>query len=312
VETYRHSGRSGFAGVPITAVVGGVTAVGLGVAYAFSLTYIPVVQASVLATVGLGFGMGASVGWASKVGKIRNNLIAGSLGLVFGLLALYIAWVVDPLARFGSEGFLAWDPIVLIEYMKWGLENGFWGIGHGDAAVTGLALGITWLVEAMFVVGCSAVVAFKFTSDQTFCEACDQWTKTTKGIAHLTAPVGGSLSLTQLKQGQLSALADFDRSAGDDYPHLRLDLSICPLCNEANYLTIQQVEMGQDGNGNPQEKEKPVLRNLYIEADGVPALYTAGRPVEADVATETPEPMALPESMSGDREDGVPVLQGVE
>lgn len=47
-----------------------------------------------------------------------------------------------------------------IEWLKGGLENGFWGIGHGDSAVTGLMLGGAWLV------GVSAARAWRSRSAQ--------------------------------------------------------------------------------------------------------------------------------------------------
>ena len=297
MDTYQHSGRSGMAGVPVVALVGTLAAGVLGVAYAYVLNYLPIVQISVLATIGFGCAMGGFVGWAAKQGKIRNTAITGSLGLLIGSLALYVAWAFDPLARLGPEnGFIAFAPSVIAEYIRWGLEEGFWSIGNGGDLVTGNMLAGIWIAEAAIILAGSSLIAVGFMSDHPFCEECNEWTKTEKGIRYLEIRDAKPSTLGGIKSGDLQALDELTPSDASEHPYLRIDLNACPNCDASNYVTLQVVDMGTDGNGNPAEQESAMLTNLKVSEEETLQLRMIGS-----------MPSAVADSLTADPNSAVPV-----
>ena len=149
-----------------------------------------------------------------------------------------------------------------------------------------------WMAEALIIVGCATGIAYHFTSDQPFCEACDQWTKCEKGIARLAIHETGYFALTELAQGKLAALSEFEPAEPEQYPHLRIDLNSCPQCNESNYVTIQRVELTTDRNGNPAAQAKPVLQNVWVAAEDVRELRMAGHHAEGEELSAAGEAMS--------------------
>jgi hypothetical protein len=270
-------------------VVGAGAALLLGFAYAWAVAWIPFIYVNFLLTIGLGGAVGFLVGQAAVAGKLRNTFVVVVLSLVFATGAWYIAWAADPRARIFSEApLLLWQPDALWAYVQLCYENGTWGLGRGGGTVSGIPLGIVWVIEAGTIIGCALFLSLGAMMVPTFCERCGVWIESQQGVQRLALRDGHEGALTRLLTGDLSAAAELPRS--DAYePHLRLDLTCCPTCRESSYLTIERVTYQTDDKGNASEKTETVVDRLAIEPRDIETVRTAGYEAEED-ATEIAKP----------------------
>lgn len=273
-------------GVPIVAAIGIPTTVVLGFAYAYVTNWIPIIYAAFLATLAFGASIGWVVGRASTIGKIRNTTVTALLALAMGAIGLYVAWAVDPLARFGNAGAIVWNSAALWEYINIFYDNGFWGIGRGEgAAVSGIPLAIVWIIEAGTVFFLATTVAIGSCSTRPFCEACNRWTTWEEGVNHVLPP--SPEVATRLTDGDLMALNDFERVGAGTIPHLRVDVATCPQCEESNYLTINAVSATADKDGNVSTTATPVIHNMIVHVDDIAMARQAGRAQEPSTPSKT-------------------------
>jgi hypothetical protein len=287
MEVYRHSGKMPLAGIPLTVVLGSLTAAVLGVVYGYAIVYDPIIYVNIMLTIGFGFTIGKAVSYGVRLGKIRNAWLAGAYGLAFGLGGVYMAWVADFWARVGLHvGLRALEPEVLKSYIGWFYENGFWTIGHGGGqggqAVTGVALAAVWSVEASVIVGFAAWSAYKGVASTPFCETCNRWTVAAPDVRRLLAP---SEAQGRLVAGDLGALAESRLATGREPWYLQLDLAFCPACGQSNFLSVLSVKNTLDEKGNPKVVKKTLLQHLVIAAADVLRVRDAGLAAEQGEAT---------------------------
>jgi hypothetical protein len=225
---------------------------------------------------------------------MRNTALVGILGFVIGLVGLYVAWAVDPLARLGGEnGMILWNPEFLWEYITVFYNNGLWGIGRAGGMVSGIFLGLVWVAEAAIIVGAATMFAVGFVADQPFCEECNAWTKQEEGVAHLALPTDEENSpLDRVLNGDLSALDEMIRSGPGAPAFLRLDLATCPTCTESNYLTVQLTTHTVNKKGEVSTNTDALVKNMLIAEQDVPRVRDAGvdPPEEPDEEASVEEP----------------------
>jgi hypothetical protein len=293
MEFYEHSGRCGPVGVPIAAASGIVAGAICGLAYAYIINWIPLIYVSFIATLGFGFVVGAAVAWGARIGKIRNMMVSTALGALVGLVALYCAWVFDPMARIDDVHEPFWRLEAIWAYMKLGYAVGFWGIGQNGGAVTGPFLAAVWIIEAVMVVGVCIVTVRKLLGEQPFCEETGQWTTNAPNIARLSLvdDQGIEAKLKRLLDGDLGSLAEFYRAANGDPAVLQLDLATCPDCPACNFLTVKMVQLVVNKKGETSKEENRLLVNLRIAPDDVAAVQSAGvdrpPPTEDETAADS-------------------------
>ena len=288
MQFYEHSGRCGTWGVPAATGVGVVTALVLGAVYAYGTNWIPFIYLNALLTVGFGLAVGAAVAWGARVGKIRSMPIAVMVGGVVGALALYFAWVFDPMARVEVVNQPIWDLQTLWAYMKLGYDEGFWSVGqHGDE-VKGILLAGVWGVEAAIIVGVAAMTVRGLLGTRPFCEACNRWATVEKGVALLSliGDEGVEAKLNRFMEGDLDSLGQFYVGAEHEPAVLRLDLATCANCPTCNYVTATLVRLVEKKKGEVSKQEQKLLQNLELAPEDVEKVRSAGmpRPVEPEVA----------------------------
>ncbi len=288
MQFYRHSGRCGMWGVPVAAGVGVVTALVLGAVYAYGTNWIPFIYLNALLTVGFGLAVGAAVAWGARAGKIRSMPIAVMVGGVVGVLAIYFAWVFDPMARVEIVDQPIWDLQTLWAYMKLGYDEGFWSIGQHGGEVKGVFLAGVWAVEAVIIIGVAALTVRGLLGTRPFCETCNRWTTVEKGVAllSLTGDEGVDAKLNRLMEGDLGALSEFYQGAESEPAVLRLDLATCADCPTCNYVTATLVRLVEKKKGEVSKQEQALLQNLELAPEDVEKVRSAGvpRPLEPAVA----------------------------
>ena len=274
MQTYKHSGRVPVAGLLWSLMLGGATAAVLGVVYAYATNYIPLVYINFLLTIAFGAAIGGAVGAGARMGRVRNLPVAVAAGVLMGLVGLYVAWAFDPMARFGFSP--VFDPLALYAYMQVFYENGFWGMS-GDNTVSGIFLGLVWAAEAGAILFIAGKIPAGVLADKPFCETCIEWGTTEGAVQRLSVTPKQQDSLNRLLTGDLEALAQFDRTPGDQGPYLTLDLTTCGSCAESNFLTVSLVTPTTDREGKPTTVVQPLLQNLVVHESEIELIRNAGR-----------------------------------
>ncbi len=286
MELYKHSGAVPLAAVALITVAGGATALVGGAIYTYGINYIPLIYVNFLLTAGYGLVLGLAVGSAAKTGKLRNNFVLTSLAFVFGLLGIYVAWGVDPLARGGSEvGLSGFNPLFMLAYMEFLFEEGSWGLSDGEP-VKGLFLAAIWLLESLVILGIAMVTARGMTAKLPFCDQCEAWTTVEEGVVHF-ATHGEDPRWDRVMMGDLSALNDLAFGITDEGTAVRLDLATCAGCVHSNFLTVQAAKYSLDKKGNVSEKLTPVFSWLQIDEAGVQLVRDRAREAEVQAEEET-------------------------
>lgn len=269
-ELYKHSGAVTVTGVMWGLVSGGVAAAAMGFMYTYAIVWIPFIYVNFLLTIGFGLLTGWAVSVGAKAGKLRNMPVAGLLGAFCGFLGLWTAWAVDPMARMGRMADVSMGPQfgfgTLFDYMAVLYENGSWGIKK--ATVSGIFLGLIWIIEAGIIVIGAALVTPGRLSDLAFCEPCDVWTRVQTNLRTITLE-GSEPVLARIGEGDVAALRDAKRADAGAAGFLRVDLSTCPSCANSAYLTLTLVQKKVDDKGKESTDEKAVLQNMAISAADV-------------------------------------------
>ena len=215
------------------------------------------------------------------MGKIRNPVLAGAYGLIFGIVGLYFAWVVDLWARTGRIDPVAFQPRVLVRYIAWFYEHGLWTIsnhgGKGDT-VSGIPLGIIWLVEAGVIVGFAAIMAYKSVAEVPFCEECNEWTKGNSRAALLKF---NPAVQQQLAAGELNVL---DGALGAVGGGIALHTTRSPLLSQVRQQHLPHRQRGDDyrqQEGQTQHEEEDRCKASHRRC-GRRAADLGGRQADGD------------------------------
>ncbi len=282
-EPYRHSGQAPIAGLMLAMLVTIMGAIPLGIAYAFLLVWIPIVQLNLLATAGLGGAIGGVAGMCARFGKVRNGAIVPFFSLIGATAALWAAWVFDAKARFGAADMpLLLNPILLVQYVSEFYTNGFWTMGKNDQPVSGIFLLICWLAEAGAVLVTSFLVSRGIVGALPFCETCDQWTKRVEAFCRFRCPAEDTVVMQQIKDGDLSELFDLETCLGDKDRSLKLDVWRCPTCEDSSYVTINNVRLVKNKKGEVTTQLMPLVTFGQLTPEEMQELQSIRDSVIAD------------------------------
>jgi len=269
-QFYVHSGKIApqlVLGVPILLIISTL----LAFAYAYSVIYIPIVgYLSFLLTLGFALGVGFCTAIVLQFFKTRNSFFALFFGLGSGIFALYAAWVTFEYVLWNKN---ATEPIELLQLVDpvvvWRVaclvaEKGWYSIRN--TTPSGAVLWTFWGVEACAVVGISAYMAHSFTKDSVFCEACKGWTEDHKN--KLTFEFTDESELKEkLTNQDLSFLEDVIKVKRTQESFYRIDCSVCCTCDNLYTLSLLRISRTWDKEGKETEKEKAILKNLFISKE---------------------------------------------
>jgi len=281
MRTYQHSGTVPVLGAIQALAIGSAAAVVLGIVYSFSFYYIPYVYLNFLLALGFGAGVGATIGWAAREGKIRNTGVTVALAVVASLVGIYAEWgstlyALAPMTEMGDYwkefGLSSFLPQSIIGLMVHLFQEGSWGLTAG-AMVKGWPLFAMWLVEAGVIVGLAGATAFAQIAKRPFCESCDEWI--TGETPHFYIGDGTEPVWTEVQNGNFDPLADTEQATGSEPTYVRIKLHVCDTCTQSNYLTITRCENTVDNKGNPKLEEKDIITNLAVDDTEVELIRTA-------------------------------------
>jgi hypothetical protein len=301
--SYEESGRMPTSGILLATAAGLSTAVVLGIAYSYAIVYIPVVYVNALISMLFALLVGGAVASAAKAGHVRNALLVGIIGGVSGLVGLYVAWGTDLLARIGlppnADIFTAFRPDVLVRYMQFFYEKGLWSISNfgrdkNAQMVSGLPLAAVWLLEAAVVVGGATFTAWTAVRRLVYCEHCERWVKSEKGVKKFAINVPQNL-ISLIVGGDVGKLDALPLASPGDRSFLRLDLDCCDGCSTSNYLSIERIVTSLDKKGKPKQESTTLVRHLAVKPADALLIRQAG-PLVGDIKSVRAVPPPLPPS----------------
>jgi hypothetical protein len=244
----------------------------LAFVYTYIIFYVPFIYLNFLCTLGLSAGLGLAVGAIMRWGKVRNPALGAAFASLVALAALYVSWAVwlSVLLTTDEEKLSAlsvlqhplgmWEMIVRLN------EVGAWKMYN--SAVTGLALWVVWLIEALVILIGVPLMAAGTLSADPFCESCQSWCTMDKGLLLIN-----DAEASELKRRTEAKDFDYFKSVGskrhDAVKWYRLDLHQCPQCGTTSTLTLHHEQLNVDAKGNANVKSSAVMNMLLLSAGDV-------------------------------------------
>ena len=291
-QFYAHSGRIApqlVLGIPVLVVI----SVLLAFVYAYSVVYIPIIgYLSFLLTIGFGISVGFFTAVALQFFKTRNTAFALCFGLVSGIFALYAAWVtfeyvfLNKVSADKMELLYLAEPRVLWGYACLIAEKGWYSIR--SFTPKGVVLWSLWGLEACTIIGISGYMAHSFIKDSVFCEVCKGWADDHKSKLIFEYVNEGELKQKLAVQDMsfLDNILKVKRTAESFY---RIDCSLCSTCDNLYTLSLLRVTRTWDNEGKETDKEKFIIKNLFISKatfDQLSGAKQTATPPAKEVAAE--------------------------
>jgi hypothetical protein len=178
--------------------------------------------------------------------NVRSQAIAALIGALFGLLALYVMWVVWICDAGRAVGVvIRWQLLVKRPRVLWFLirqfnETGTWSY-RGNVA-RGVPLAIFWLIEAGAILGTSVAIAVKSISqpDAPICRECGSKCRSVGRLPRFDASHESAI-VTAVESRDFAKLATFPQRAHEDDPEISLRLVSCPTCKQTHVLTVSRI-----------------------------------------------------------------------
>ncbi len=258
---YEHSGTIGFAG-PVFMLSGALAVAAVtGFIYAYVVYWIPLIYVNALACLGYGAFLGYMVGQLGKAGSLRSSPFALLMGFFAGVFAVYFSWAI----WFQAHASLAiWSPAGIFDEAGKIAVEGLWGIG--GIAFKGGLLKAVWAAEAAIIVGSSTLLAWLAVSEGAFCESCHEWLART-AEARLEPVLNPPALIPKLERGDFAALAGMGNVAYDVHRFCRLELWACNKCRFLFCLSLSDVSITKDAEGNKDEDIEVLLDKLIVSAE---------------------------------------------
>lgn len=266
---YKSSGEVTVAGLAAGIFGGLLVGFVLAFVYSYLISYIPFVYLNFLCTVGYVCGLGFTVGWLLRSGKMRNPAVGVCAAVVVSLACYYVCWAVWLSAMLGRNDYdvsaftLASNPSGLLNLILNVNEHGAWTLGHSKTPVTGILLWIAWAAEGAAVLIGPPVIVWHVLTSEPFCEFCGEWCEEDRGLVSLgQAEPEGLKQVFESKQFErLKSVGAKDSGAVDWY---RLDLHRCKRCDRMNTLTVKSEKITFDKKGNSKVESKTIMNKLSL------------------------------------------------
>jgi len=264
---YKLSGKFAPQGLILGLLSGAAVSVPLAFLYNYGIVSIPEAKLRGICTLTFGALIGSASGFAMCWGKVRNKLLAGTVGLATSFFGLYLSWFAWVLHLVHPSNWLfnlvhpATHPRRLWQAMQAINAIGTWSYGSSGTPEHGTFLWIVWIGEVLLVVAAGALTALFIVQLRPFCENCQQWcSDQTKLYFDPSLPAGQFK--TQLESQDTASLQKL--TAGNKkQPHYRLDLHSCGNCHSLNTLSVVQ---------NFPRDHKVIVNKLLVTPDQAAAI----------------------------------------
>lgn len=261
---YQHSGVIGLTGPIYMTLFGTIAALALGAIYGYAIFYIPFIYLNFFITLLFGAGVGFSIHFGAKIGKVRNTKALLAFGFILGCLAEYVGWVswIFALSQQEALVLMPWDIFHILQRIA---EDGAWNIFGWTAS--GFALYAIWAIEGVMIIGTSTLVSSVILSSTPFCEDCEEWIEEKHTIGFLD-PVTDPEELKQeLERADYTLFNSLKKQETTTNAYTEIDLLHCPDCSQNHYMTINSVKITIDSKKKEDKASDIIIENLIITQD---------------------------------------------
>lgn len=272
---YVSSGKTPLFGLVLGLIAGAVIAPFLAVIYAFAIAYIPIVYLLFILTVVFGAVVGGTTGMVMHFFKVRSTLVVLLSCFLIGVFAWLVSWPPWIFAVFfradvpiGPLDVL--NPFFLVDALGQIYETGTWSVGRGSTtAVSGLMLGVVWLIEAGLIVGSATLVGAFAGGDRVFCEKCESWCTMLRDQALYDRTAADGIRDALAQRGDLAVLASAPPPGQPMEPRqwASLKLGFCPSCGDTNVVGLDLVTETVNSKGQTDRVENEHLPYVCISKD---------------------------------------------
>ena len=247
--------------------LGIVAGIILGGVYAYANFYVPLIYIGALITAAFAFGLGYVISEAAKILKVRNPLTVIIAAIVSGIAGLYFAWAVW---LYILTDVLAFSPGWITGMMGVVGEEGAWSI-RGNA-VTGTFLYIVWAIEAVMIVGGAYFFGTSDVGETPFCDNCEAWTENNIVASNLEPVRNRPSMVNSLEAHDMSAVTDLKPVPASEPRFTLVNMHQCAGCASTKFMSVHDVNIKVDDDGNPTEEAEPIVKNLILDSSDYSAI----------------------------------------
>jgi hypothetical protein len=290
LQTYKASGRFSPAVFMLVPALG-AGAAGLAKVYQLAIHFIPFIYINAIITLCFGGVLFWGTRQAMRLGKCRNAVVGGLIGLVVGA----VGWAAAHYFDYRSNTSHVQVHVPIMDYVRFRVGTG-WTIGRSGSGtpLSGFMVYVIWLIEACMIVGLAALGGSGAT--EPYCEQCCSWAERTLAAFQVQAPTLEAAE--RIRTG--ASLADLTSTAGwrAGPAHTRMTYSVrgCPGCEDFNVLTVTHFADLVNKKGELTTKQTKLRENVLLtreEAGNVAGLGAIAEQEAEQPAAEAAEAPAV-------------------
>lgn len=246
-----------------------LAAVLLGLLYGVVAYYNPFIYLSFLGAWFLSIGLGIVVNTTSVWGKVSDKRLVIGASVLTGLVGLYAAWVGWLYAVMDYETVML-NPSEILSFIELAGAVGFYEIF--GSTPTGWALYGIWVAEAAIIAGGTIWNVLGVSNPAPLCDDCGEWTdqEVITPAAEVVRDPGAMARALEARS--LSVLTDLKHNPFADRRRTEVLVHQCKNCKGPRYLSVYDVQMTYDDEGNESVKVSSITKNLIINSSEYDAL----------------------------------------
>lgn len=277
--------------------------VGAAWLYAWLPLNVPLWFVTCFAMMCLATGMGTVMERVARLGKARNPVWMGRLGLFVGLVgwhAQWVAWVAlqSPENEAGSVFFaLLGEPRLVIQLVP--ALSDTWVRSIAGIELGSTAMAVLWVAEFALLVSFPRGLA-RSAAEAPFCEATQTWA-TTWEVPRKFAPIDEPAVLVHRLESHPEQLLSLLTACTDDDPLRYAELTLYRAGPDA-FMSIDNVQLDRGGKTEKKRTRSVIqyLRLVGIDADEF-LLYCTKPAAPAAAADDPPELVTAIDALTSGR-----------
>ena len=287
IPTYKASGRVGFLSLPLL-ILALVAAVLLAFVYQLALGWIPLIYVNFLATIGVGMALGYAGAWVVKQGKVRNALVAISIGILLAATGLGAKYFFQYRSLLAEATNLVMRENTIPEHQradvrKTLVDGGFtflyhlefratqgWALGRrggNGLPIKGVFVYLVWAIEAG-IICYIAVREAKRAAGEPFSEQLNTWASESDIV--MTLPINDASMVSKIQSASgvndLLEIPIPKTDVSNQFAVYKVN-SIPGQEFEDAYLSVSLLTVTTNKNGEPQKTETPLVKHAILSAE---------------------------------------------
>ena len=229
----------------------------------------PLVYLNFFLTFAAGFAVGKVGQWFLRSKRIDSSGTAALVGLFGGLSMLFFSWLsyIWVITDYNTQTYMAYltEPFAIFDVMSILAEDPMWTVGKSD--MPGILYWITWIAEAVLMIGTAIVICCKFVDENHLCETCNDWVADTGDVSYFELGENSDAILADLQNHRLDSLPGAKRLRPEELPDSWLEARgrACPNCEKQDmYVTVSRITMKPAKKGEDPERDEKVLAKAVM------------------------------------------------